>query len=215
MDVNATINASINASTAPPDMVSAALSSLSFSEFVTTIAPLVYFVIGLIIYTFFVFKFYRSIARKDLVKLDLKDGRAEMKSGKPTKLILINALENFILTPVAVIFWVAVITTMLMLLAENYTAGTLLITAVSTVAVIRVTSHFDESLAGDLAKLLPLTLLALLLFDASTFSIGNALTIAGQLPGLWKSLIYYLMFAIALEIVMRLIRTINNLVKTR
>lgn len=205
----------VNVSAVPPDMVSTALSSLSFSEFVTTIEPLVFFVIGLIIYTLFVFKFYKSIARKDLIKLDLGDGRAELKSVKPTKIILINALENFILTPVAVIFWVGVITTMLMLLAENYTAGTLLITAISAVAVIRVSSHYDEALSEDLAKLLPLTLLALLLFDASTFSIGNTLAIAGQLPGLWKSLVYYLMFAIALEIVMRFIQTINNLVNAK
>ncbi len=192
------------------------VSQMSFPDFIATVKPLTIFVIGVLIYVIFIFKFYRSIAKKDIVKLDLE--KYVDVPGDPhrkTKMILLNFLENFILTPIAVLAWVGIVAFIMLFLAENYTADMLLITSVATVAVIRAATYYNEDLSIELAKVLPFTLLAILIFDASQFSIENSLLVATQLPVLWKNIMYYLLFAMGLEIIMRITRTMVKLVKQK
>ena len=48
-------------------------SSVSFPEFFSTIKPLGLYVVGMVIYAIFIFKFYRFIARKNIFKLGLSE----------------------------------------------------------------------------------------------------------------------------------------------
>ena len=70
-----------------------------------TLKPLVIFVIGMVIYSVFIFKFYRFIARKDIFKFDLSkyDGK---KLGGLRKLwrVILNIFQTIFLFPIISFF---------------------------------------------------------------------------------------------------------------
>ena len=49
--------------------LTAATADLSVSNFWSAVKPLTLFILGVVIYAVFVFKFYKFIARKDVFKL--------------------------------------------------------------------------------------------------------------------------------------------------
>ena len=46
--------------------------SLSITEAQSTITPLIFFIVGIVAYSVFIFKFYRFLARKDIFNLELQ-----------------------------------------------------------------------------------------------------------------------------------------------
>ena len=48
------------------------VSTFTLPEFLATVEPLIFFVIGMAIYSLFVFKFYRFIARRDIFELHIE-----------------------------------------------------------------------------------------------------------------------------------------------
>ena len=76
------------------------------------------------------------------------------------------------------------------------------------VASIRVTAYYNEALSTDLAKMFPFALLAIFLVDMSFFSYQGSLITIKQFPLMWKQLIYYLGFTIALEFLLRILNPI-------
>jgi hypothetical protein len=99
--------------------------------------------------------------------------------------------------------------------AEPSAQATSLFIAIVLVSTIRVAAHVNESMAEDLAKLAPLSMLSALFFQSADFT---SVTITIQqvagfiqlIPGFSK----YLLFTILLELVLRaggfLWRTIRN-----
>jgi len=184
---------------------SQALSDLSFKEFLVVIKPLLVFIIGMTIYAIFVFKFYRFLARRDILQLETKGYYAEYEGFvKHTLRLLFYVLENLILIPICIFFWSIVLATLLIMLSESPNPVTILLSAASLVAAVRITAYYNENLSQDLAKMVPFALLGVFLIDASSFRVNNAVTVAKELPSLLEFLLYYLLFVTALEFILRI-----------
>ena len=71
-----------------------ALANFSLAEASTFLQPLILFVIGIAIYSIFIFKFYRFIASKNIFKLDLhKRGKwVNLKKGATVFLYILEHL---------------------------------------------------------------------------------------------------------------------------
>ena len=90
-----------------------------------------------------------------------------------------------------------------------------LLISVAIVAAVRVTAYYNEDLSKDLAKMLPFALLGVFLLDTSFFSFSEALTEIKQLFLLWENMIYYFIFVIGLEFVLRISHGFVSLFKKK
>ena len=170
----------------------------SFAEARTVLEPLIMFVIGMVVYSLFVFKFYKFISRKDIFRLS--------KGGDPGILKRIGyGLEYLFLFPIIAFFWFFVIASILAMLSEVLTIGNIFLVSMAMMTTIRVTAHYSEDLSRDIAKLIPFGLLAVFLLDISTLSLNAPFQVLQEMFPVLKMLVYYFLFILVLEITLRLL----------
>lgn len=157
----------------------------------------------LVISAIIIYKFYKSVARKNLIHLDLAKYN---KSTNPlfVKLVagLLYFIEYVLILPFFIFLWFVVLTIFLLLLTER-TIETLLLVSATLIAAIRMTSYYSQDLSKDLAKLVPFTLLATSLLTPNFFSVERVLGQIALIPNVFGNVFYYLLFIVILEIVLR------------
>ena len=165
-----------------------------------------------LIYVIFVWNFYRFISRKDVIKLNLANLNG---AGRPVLFRFLTGVlylvEYFLILPLLIFFWFAVLAFFLLILTEGIELSILITIAVVLVAVIRATSYYNEGLSSDVAKMIPLTLLAFSFLSPGFFDLEKIILKASQLPELLDSIFLYLLFIIFLEIIMRLLDFVFSL----
>lgn len=165
-------------------------------------------VLLVVIYAVFIWKFYRFIARKNIFQLNLNQYNHVEHPGMAKVLASsLYLLEYIIILPFVIFFWFTVFTLFLVLLTNNLPLNTLLIVSVIIIASVRMTSYipnYGEDLAKEIAKLLPLNLLAIALIGKTAFSFENVISNLSEIPSLLGTVMNYLVFIIVLEIILRL-----------
>ncbi|MFC1732498.1 hypothetical protein ACFL6I_19510 [candidate division KSB1 bacterium] len=187
-------------------------SNFSVIDYFIAIKPLIFFIIGITAYSIFVFKFYKFLARRDILEWGLHK-HSDTFSGfiKNIVHVLLYTLENLLLIPIIVFFWFSVITLLLLLISKGHSTNTILLISVSVVGAIRVSSYYNEMLAQELAKMIPFALLGVVIVDISFFSLETIINIIKDIPSMWVPLFYYLMFVVLIEAVMRIVHSMTRL----
>jgi hypothetical protein len=188
------------------------LSQLSFNEGFSLIKPLLLLIFGIAIYSFFVFKFYRFMAKKDVFGFNLF--RIARKGHYKVKVVLkaiLYFIEYILFVPFFAFFWLVFISLIMLFMAPQQTATTVLLLSVGLIGVTRIAAYYSEDLSRDLAKTLPFSLLVLFLIDIENFSMASVLQVGNELSLLWKPMIYYLLVIILIEIILRLLTLSKNL----
>jgi len=159
----------------------------------------------IVLYAILIWKFYRWIAKKDILELNLNRYN-QLEHSIFAKAIagLIYFLEYLIILPVVVFIWFSLFTIFLMLLTENLEIQTILISSVTVVTAIRITSYYKEDLSRDLAKLLPLTLLAVGI-TRGLINFENVISQISLIPSFLDHIGIYFLFILAIEIFLRTI----------
>ena len=157
------------------------------------------------IYALLVWKFYRFIATKNFLHLNLSQYN---KTEHPIVIKLAAAglylLEYIIIVPFLVFFWYASFTIFLIFLTESLEIKTLLIVSATIIGAIRMASYYKEDLAKEIAKILPFTLLAVAILDyTKIFNIERIFIQFGSLPQFFGDVLYYFLFILFLEIILR------------
>ena len=196
-------NYTINASAIP----------FSLEEATTQLEPLFLLIIGIAVYAIFIFRFYRFLAREDIFELNLYQyNTAKHPTLKKLNAVLLYILEYILIFPLFVIIWTIIMTFFLAIISKvdfNY----ILLAAMSLVAATRITAYYNEDLSKDLAKMVPFALLGILLVDYSYIVLADVWQIFIQIGAYWKFLFYYLILAMVLELVLRIIKSIVMKVK--
>lgn len=189
------------------NLSSVALESFSASEYFALIRPLIFYIIGITLYSIFIWKFYRFLAKRDILKLQVfGNGRGLAGYIQYEFSFLVYIIENLILVPILVFFWFSVLALLLLFLVENQNPQSLIMIAIAVVASVRITSYFSEDLSKDLAKLVPFALLGVFITDVSFFSMEHGLSVITSIPDYFKDMMYYMIFVVILEYGMRLIK---------
>ena len=184
--------------------------NLSLQEAWPIIKPLIYFIIAMVAYCVFVFKFYTFMARKNIFELNLYQYNKVAHAGLKKFLeVIFYLVEYIILFPIFTLVWVLVISALLYFMSENTALATVMLGSVAVVATVRITAYFSEQLSRDVAKLLPFGLLAFVLTKISAFSLPHYSAFLEQLPEIWKIGLYYLIFIIILEFIFRILYSLN------
>ncbi|MFH1503318.1 MAG: hypothetical protein ABIE36_01520 [Candidatus Diapherotrites archaeon] len=171
-----------------------------------------FLIIVVTLYCLFVWRVYRFISKKDIIKLNLNQYN---KSSHPFLVKFLGAvfyfLEYIILLPLWVFVWFAMFTVFLIFLTKGLEISTLLLISTVIVVSIRATAYYREELSRDLAKLLPFTLLAVSMTEKGFFNFQEILNKFSQLPSFFGSILTYLGIIITLEIILRVFHFIFSL----
>ena len=179
-------------------------NGLSIEDAFDLLEPVAIYVIGVAVYAVFVFNFYRFVALRDMFSFDVyRFEESRYRALRSFLHVVAYILKYLIVFPLFAFFWFAVLTMMLTFLSKGRELSDTLLIALATVSAIRFSAYYNEDLARDLAKILPFALLALFLIDASFFSIVDSLEMLTDINDHRETVFYYLLFLIALELVLR------------
>ena len=140
------------------------------------IVPLLFYSLLLAIYAAFLWHFYKSVSKRDLFTF-----------------------------PAMTFFWFFGLSAILFLLSKSQTTTDILTISMALVAAARITAYYKEGVAEEIAKILPLGVLAIFVVDPTYFSIDLTLRHFYGLPALAPLLINYLFFAVILELILRIL----------
>ena len=162
------------------------------------------FTLIILLYSVFIFYFYRFLAKKNIVELNLKQYNNSEHSGFAKFIALgFYIIEYIIILPIVTLFWFSILSIFLIVLSKNLEISAILTITTALVASVRISSYISQKLSQDLAKMLPFTLLALAIIGESFFSVPLLLERIGQIPSLLSSIPYYLIFIVIVELAMR------------
>ena len=181
------------------------LSSLSFTDAVNFLYPLAIFIGAILVYAVFVFNFYNFMSRKEIFKFELTEAGSHLRKGID---VFSYILKHIVVFPIIVSFCFLVLVVFFSFLSKNQSVETILLIAMTLVATIRITSYFNETLSRELAKMIPIGLLGVFLVDMGYFSLENSLATLAAVPTYVRTILYYLVFVVGIEILMRLISLI-------
>jgi len=190
--------------------LSAALVS-SYNLLTSSLPPFFHSFINLFVIVFFIFiyavfiwKFHKFIAQKNIFGLNLNQYAQNNDSGTNKMLEgVFYFFEYLVVLPFAIFFWFMGVTIFLLIMGKNLDANTALVISAAVVAAIRMTSYYNETLSKELAKLLPLNLLALSLIESGFFDVPRILSQISQIPNLLNNITIYIVFIIILEAILR------------
>ncbi len=161
-------------------------------------------VLLIVVYSIFVWRFYKFIAKKNILGLDLNKynksshpGLAKFVAG------IFYFIEYIVVLPFLIFFWFIIFTLFLIFLTEELDVTNILIISATVVAAIRMTSYYKEDLSKDIAKLLPFTLLAVAILTPGFFNVERIFTQFSAIPQFFGNILHYLIFIIILEIILR------------
>ncbi|MGK0208902.1 MAG: hypothetical protein ACI83O_000161 [Patescibacteria group bacterium] len=156
------------------------------------------------LYALFIFKFYKLLAKRNLIELNLNKYN-KYEGQKIFKIIatFFFVIEYIIILPFITFFWFAILTILLFILSESLAPGTIILLSASLIASVRITAYFSENLSQDLAKMLPFTLIGVAITKTSFFNLSNQVERLTQIPLLFDQIFFYLIFIIAIELIMR------------
>lgn len=176
---------------------------------------LLIFSLLIVIYSIFTWHFYRNLSKKDLIVLNLsRYNRTTHPLINKSVAALLNIVEYVIILPFLIFFWFATLALIILILSEGKEASQIITIAASIVVAVRILSYYSEDLSKDLAKLFPFTMLTISLLSPNFFSINRIASFLTELPGFFNSLFYYLLFIALLELILRIIDTIINLLNS-
>jgi len=157
------------------------------------------FTIGMLFYALFVWSFYKKLSKRDLFKLDMK------------KSIFLSLLKHVIIFPFYVAFWFVILSIFLFIMAKDVSVRNVALISIALMSTVRITSYLKEDLSQDLAKLIPLALLAIFLINPNFFSWDLLVMRLEAMPSLGFELLQFLVFAIGLEWILRILYSVKLL----
>lgn len=170
------------------------------------ILTLTFFALVIVFYAIFVYYFYRFLAKKNIISLNLNQYNTY---GNPALVKFFAAffyiLEYIVLLPIMTFFWFGVLAILTLVLSEGMSVSTVLVISAALVAAVRVTAFVSEDLAKDLAKMLPFALLSISITSGVAFFDAASLTARiSEIPTLFNNVPYYLLFVVGIELFMRI-----------
>ncbi len=181
-------------------------NGLNINDAIDLLQPVAIFVLGMAVYAFAVFKFYRFVASRDMFQMDLsKYEESRYRWVRAFLQITMYVAKYIILFPIFAFLWFAALTLILAFLSKEQSFSDILRMALATVTAIRIVAYYDEDLSRDVAKILPFAVLAIFLIDLSFFKIGESLDVLKEAKDHTASIVYYLGFLIAVEFALRVI----------
>lgn len=153
---------------------------------------------GIALYAALVFTVYQNISRRD----PLHSGKGRGWLGRA-----LHGAETVLTFPILSFGYFAVLSVSLFLMAKPATeTAHILLLSMAAVLGVRVTAHLSELMSNDIAKLMPLSLLAVVLVDPGYLSFSTFFLRLGEAVWMTPVLLQYFVLFILVEAGMRGLR---------
>ena len=161
------------------------------------------------LYSILTWKFYKFIARQDILSLNLsRYNQSEHPILSKLFAMILYLIEYIIILPLVIFVWFSVFTIMLLILSENLDINQILLITASIVGAIRILAYYEESLAEEIAKQTPLTLLIILISQSGFSSANKVVSNIIQIPSLISQISSFFILIMLLELVLRILNLI-------
>jgi len=162
-------------------------------------------------YAIFVWKFYRFLAKREILELNLAQyNRSENPALQKLLALLFFMIEYIVILPIVTIFWFFVMAGILFLLAKDLPIETIMIISACIVSAVRITSYYNQNLSRDLAKMFPFTILAIALVTPGFFSIEPMLEKLANIGDLLTNVVGFLVVIMLIEFVLRMLHLLSS-----
>lgn len=173
-------------------------------------------IIAISIYSVFVFIFYRALAKRDLITLNLNQ-YSDSLSGrlKGYSRTMIFVVQFIVVVPILITFWTLVLAIILTLLSPDADHSRNALIATSVVGAVRILSYWTEDLSRDVAKMLPFGVLGVFLVGDAQVQISEIEELFNGLNEIATSFVSSLFLITILEIILRCSATIISIFALR
>lgn len=169
-------------------------------------SSLFFVVVLMVVYSVFIWKLHKFIGTKNIFELNLGQyNKSEHPAVAKVAAVLLYIMEYIIVLPILIFFWFAIFSLFLILVIEVDLSAILFVSA-AVIATIRITAYipgYGERLSREIAKLLPMTLLAIALLTPDFFDIERIIGNLSKLGNFFSLIFEYLLFIVILEILLR------------
>ncbi|MDP6325270.1 MAG: hypothetical protein QF722_06750 [Candidatus Thalassarchaeaceae archaeon] len=182
-------------------------------SFVEEVLPVFAAIVGIVIYSTFVFKFYRFLASKDLIDVDFSQ-YSEGFTGFLKRFVdgILVIIQYILFTPFLISFWTLILAVILTLLSGGDDLYWNVLVATSMVGSVRVISYFSEDLSRDVAKMLPFAVLGVFLVDSGSFNWSAVSALWDQLDEFAFSFGSSMVLVAILETLLRILDTLRQII---
>ena len=173
-------------------------------------------IVAISVYSVFVFIFYRALAKRDLITLNLNH-YSDNLSGRVKKYTrtMIFVLQYIVVVPVLITFWTLVLAIILTLLSPDADHSRNALIATSVVGAVRILSYWTEDLSRDVAKMLPFGVLGVFLVGDAQVQISEIEELFNGLNEIATSFISSLFLIAVLESILRSLSAMINIFSLR
>ena len=132
------------------------------------IFPFLLFVIGIAIYSLFVWYFYRFISKRDFLP-KLFYPISSRKITQP-KIVALYGVGYIVAFPIITFVWFIVLAFFVFLISKDMPFEIALFVSMAIIAVVRILSYYREEAAKEIAKMIPYAILSFLLTSAAVYA---------------------------------------------
>ena len=185
----------------------------SIPEGYRVLVGLTLYTIFILLYSIFIWKFYKFLARKDIIKLNLRQYNKTQNPGLEKFLaVFLDTLEYVIVLPFLILFWFAILAFFILVLSQSDNILQIMLITGAIIASTRITSYISEDLSKDIAKIFPFTILATFLLNPDVFNITNIFNKILEIPSIFQNILIFMVFIFIIEVILRGMNTIVELV---
>lgn len=166
--------------------------------------------IVLVVVSLFIYEFYKSISRKNLLRLNLyKYNTTDHPLSQKFFAILLYLLEYIIIIPFIIALWFAALSVVLILISKNSLSEYVLLVAAAMIGAVRILAYFRGEIAKDLAKLFPFITLSVVILSPGEFIYDYSSIVSKllEIPSLFTLVLSHLLILLLIEIVLRVLFT--------
>ncbi len=165
------------------------------------------------IYSIFIWKFYKFLAKRDIIELNLRQYNSAKYPGlEKFFVVILYTVEYMIILPFLVLFWFAIFSMFLLVLSESQSAQQILLISAAIIASTRIAAYISEDLSKDIAKIMPFTVLAMFVLGSKFFDLENIFLKISQIPVLFNHILMFVIFIFVTEFVLRGVHSIIQLI---
>lgn len=171
-----------------------------------TLFFIIFHALTIVSYVLFAFTSSKYLARKNIFGLNLNQYN---KSNHPllSKMygLFLYTLEYLIILPAFIILWFYLLAAFLSLFLAGTSASLILLMAATLTVSIRILTYINEGMAHDVSKVVLLVFIAFSIISPQFSDINATISVISQIPSILNHILYYLIFVLLLEFLMRIV----------
>lgn len=171
--------------------------------------------IAIVFISLFIWKFYNTMSKKNLLKLNLsKYNNSDHPLWGKFGAILFYLVEYIFVIPFFILLWSAVLATAIFLAVdEPFVRYVTMITAAMIIA-IRILAYHKAEISKDLAKLFPFITLSVFLMNSKAVDFEFIAGQLGEIPLLLADVGLYLILIFLVEVCLRILDTMQDFTRS-